>query len=207
MDPIWFLDVFKKVDEAVSILDKYKCKLKGDYDTAYLKLDEALDEIDKMVESILEQLKKFMYLETDDRIREELEKDLFDFEVNSMGKRIEKSRGHCHKVDNIYGKYLDGFFSTRLNTDELKEMRHAFLMLSNMDGYLYTAIEQISEDLSQKAEGVKEMLDDKEISIEQIKKKHKSYRNELLHAYKALSGTMEKIFKVRNWFIQVGKIT
>lgn len=94
MDLLSFLDVFTKVDEAIAILEKYKTKLKGVYETAHLKLDEAMDDIDKMVDSILNWLKKFIYLNlheagrnlSDEAKRAKLKLEFLEFEVNVMTK-------------------------------------------------------------------------------------------------------------------------
>jgi hypothetical protein len=213
MDLLSFLDVFSSVDEAIAILEKYKTKLIGDYDTAYLKLDEAMDEIDKMVDSILTWLKKFIYLNlneadedlSDEARRAKLKLLLLDFEMNAMTKNIEKSRGHCFRVGNIYNKYLENFFSKKLNSKELEDARHAFLILGNMDGSLYTAMERLCEFLSQNASQLNQLLDDGK-SMEDIRKEHETTKEELLQIYKQVSGTMERMYKVRNWFIQIAEI-
>lgn len=59
--------------------------------------------------------------------------------------------------------------------------------------------------MSQKASDIETLLDGDK-PIEDIKKEQDKIREDLIRIYKQAMCTMERMYRVRNWFIQIAEI-
>jgi hypothetical protein len=145
------LAAVRQIDEAVGILAKAVAGLKGQPDTAALKLAEALDEIGKTWQVMDQAITRFLALGFD---VDELGKGsavLLGIEGGTLLVSVQQGRGHCHIIGNIFRKYLDRWFQRVLKGDELDRLRGVFYRLDSADLDVFTHMEVVAEQLQVEA--------------------------------------------------------
>ena len=141
----------KEIDEAIGTLGKLVAMLKGQPDTAALKLAEALDEIGKTWQVMDQAITQFLKLGFDaDEIRKGSEL-LLGIEGGALLVSVQKGRGHCHVIGNIFSKYLDRWFQRALKGNELDTIRNTFSRLGCTDSDVFTHMEGVAQQLQAEA--------------------------------------------------------
>ena len=70
-----------------------------------------------------------------------------------------EARGHCHKINNIYEKYLDRWFSKVLDPTENQKLKSLFDRFTNSDSDLIEGINEITTWLKEESEAILQMVD------------------------------------------------
>jgi hypothetical protein len=114
-------------------------------DPAAEKLAEVLDELAKMIGAFDEEIVRYLslYFSSDDSIIQG-RKVLLGMEVGQSYIRVNEARGHCHKITNIYDKYLKRWFKDVLTSDEAQQLDWLFTNLSTADSVMIDAMRQLT---------------------------------------------------------------
>jgi hypothetical protein len=101
------LDLADKLD----IIQTVKAKLLRQPDPAADKLVAVLGELSKIYGACEAELRRYLSLSFDPAARLKEERDvLLTLESGQLRLRASEARGHCHKIWNIYQRYLERWF-------------------------------------------------------------------------------------------------
>ena len=144
-------------DAARTFLD---AKLTGlrDPDLAAVKLGQALDEIAKTYQALDTAIASYLSLALDEGALQSKSKVLLDIEGGGLSTEVERGRGHCHVIGNIYVQHLDRWFARALKPNEYEEIRDVFYELGNADDDVFVHMVDVAQGLEKEAEAVLESL-------------------------------------------------
>ncbi|OGW17915.1 MAG: hypothetical protein A3G93_02980 [Nitrospinae bacterium RIFCSPLOWO2_12_FULL_45_22] len=82
-----------------------------------------------------------------------------------------EARGHCHKIMNIYERYLDRWFSKVLDAQEAQQIKSMFERMNSADGDMIDGIKEITRWLKNESEAILQMVDADQLDManQQIK--------------------------------------
>ena len=75
-----------------------------------------------------------------------------------------EARGHCHKITNIYQKYLDRWFSKVLNDNDAQQLKWLFERMNTTDRDMIDGIKEITHWLKDESEAVLLLVDNDKLS-------------------------------------------
>lgn len=70
-----------------------------------------------------------------------------------------EARGHCHKIMNIYEKYLDRWFSKVLDSSEAQQIKWLFESMNTADSDMIHSIDEITNWLKDESGTILQMID------------------------------------------------
>jgi hypothetical protein len=76
-----------------------------------------------------------------------------------------EARGHCHKIRNIYEKYLDRWFSKVLDPQDAQKMKWLFDRLIRGDDFMIMGIDDITRWLKDESEAILQMVDADQLDL------------------------------------------
>jgi hypothetical protein len=129
---------------------------------ASVKLAEVLAELDKTVAALDDEMVRYLslYFYSEEGIAHG-RAVLLGMEVGQSSIRINEARGHCHKIKNIYDKYLDAWLDQVLqsNSAERNQLSTLFSGLTTGDDYIIEAMREVSAWLKNQAEQTLDAVD------------------------------------------------
>jgi hypothetical protein len=195
------LESVKVVDDALSVIGNLISKLKAKPDLAVLKLADALDEVRKTYQVLDQAIIDYLSLGFDHNAIKSGSKTLLKIEGGGLLVDVEKGRGHCHVIGNIYKEFLDRWFERALNQKDLSLMRKVFESLSEADIDVFYYLVEVAKQLQAAAAGVlKKIL---KCEVEQARKIVLSSRKELKPLRIGMSNTMQKLYELKGEFIKI----
>lgn len=96
-----------------------------------------LEEIGKTLQAVDQAISVFLSLGIDKAALQKNSKLLLDIESGGLSTAIERGRGHCHVIGNIYTTHLDRWFEQALKPDEYHIVQGVFAELGNADNDLF----------------------------------------------------------------------
>jgi hypothetical protein len=191
----------EELDKAVGILAKLVGKLKSKPDLAAQKLGQALGEVAKTLFVVDNAASEFLSLGIDEGALAKNSKLLLDIDGGSLRTEVERGRGHCHAIEQIYLKYLDRWFESAFNPDEYLSVKSVFQQLGNADGDLFYALEQVGATLEEEAGVALDFI---------VNGKEADARSRVLSALPALrplrriiSKTMQTLYSMQGEFVEI----
>ncbi len=146
--------------EKLGIIQAVKGKLLRQPDEAADKLVLILDELSKIYTTIEAELVRYLSLNFDPQ--ENLAEEravLLTLESGQLEARVAEARGHCHKIGNIYWKYLQRWFQRVLKPDEAQQLESVFMDLSNADTGMVLVLDQLVQWLAPHATDTLDLVD------------------------------------------------
>jgi len=195
------LAAVKEIDEAVEVLGKAVARLKGQPDTAALKLAEALDEIGKTWQVIDQAITRFLGLGFD---AEELTKGsqvLLGIEGGALLVSVQQGRGHCHVIRNIFDKYLDRWFQRVFKGDELARIRNVFYGLGYADLDVFNYMEHVAQQLQVEANAALDSIAHGKLAEARVR--ILSLRSDLSPLRLSLSHSLVHLYALKGEFITI----
>ena len=141
----------EELDKAVGIIAKLVSKLKGQPDLAAQKLAQALGEVAKTLQVVDNAATEFLSLGIDEGALEKNSKRLLDIDGGRLSAEVERGRGHCHIIGEIYWKYLDRWFQRVFQENEYDSVRTVFMDLGNADNDLFRDLASVASKLEEEA--------------------------------------------------------
>jgi len=128
----------EELDKAVGIVAKLIGKLKAKPDLAAQKFGQALGEVAKTLKAVDNAASQFLSLGIDEGALAKSSKLLLDIDADSLRTKVERGRGHCHVIDEIFRKYLDQWFERVFHRDEYASVKVVFEELGSVDSGLFS---------------------------------------------------------------------
>jgi hypothetical protein len=199
LDPSTAIASAKKVDEALGLIGKVVAKLKRNPDAAAVKLAQALDEIAKTYQVLDTAISSYLSLAIDEGALQSKSKVLLDIEGGALSTDVERGRGHCHIIGNIYFQHLDRWFARALKSDEYEQIRNVFYELGNADDDVFAHMVAVAQGLEKEAEAVLESLIEGDLSA--ARQRVLSARSELKPLRLSISSTMRRLYELKTEFV------
>ena len=178
----------------LGIIQGVRNKLVQQKDPAAEKLADVLGELAKMVGALDDEIVRYLglYFGSDESVIQG-RIVLLGTEVGQSYLRVNEARGHCHKIKNIYDKYLKRWFAEVLNKSEQDQFETLFDHLTNADSIMIGAMEQLSGWLQAESEAVLDLIELGDLSganqrIAQARKTVRPHREGLIKAMVQLRG-------------------
>src|ERR1700752_1009317 len=118
-----------QIDKSIGIIAKVVGKLKTHPDIAAQKLAQALGEVSKTLQVVDGATAEDLSLGIDDGALARNSKLLLEIDGGRLAAEVQRGRGHCHMILQIYQTYLNKWFSSVLNTTEYDEVQQVFVRL------------------------------------------------------------------------------
>lgn len=137
-------------------------KLLNNPTEASVKLAEVLGELSLILEFLEKETVKYLeiYFLEDKSNFIQCRSVLLYLESGYVTIKGYEARGHCHKITNIYEKYLDRWFSKVLDPNEAQQMKWLFERMNSADGDMIEGIKEITRWLKDESEAILLMIDD-----------------------------------------------
>lgn len=195
-DPSSLLDIADKL----GLIDTVKKKLFRNPDAAADKLATVLDELSKIYSTLESELVRYLSLNFDPEgdLAEERQV-LLALESGQLRVRMNESRGHCHKIWNIYQNHLERWFHKVLSPEEAADMQRLFEALSYGDCQMEFAIYQLADWLEKAAAETLNLVDDGKL----VEAQHsvRAARKEVLPARQSITQTLSRLVLLQGDFV------
>ena len=99
----------------------------------------------------LDKREQFLSLGIDEGGLAKGSKLLLDIDGGSLSTEVERGRGHCHVIEEIYSKYLNKWFDRVFKGDELASMTFVFGKLGSADSDLFEDLAKVAGKLEAEA--------------------------------------------------------
>jgi hypothetical protein len=189
------------IDKIIGILAKLVEKLKAQPDLAAQKLAQALEEVAKTLVVVDNAACQFLSLGIDHGALEKTSKLLLAIDGGGLSTEVERGRGHCHVISEIYREHLDKWFERAFNPAENVSAKAAFQRLSSADDDLFGALTTVASLLENEAGEVLDLV---------LKGDQAGARNRVLSAMPALrplrktiSKTMQTLYSMQSEFVDI----
>lgn len=201
IDPSLAVKAAEELDKVVGIVAKLVGKLKAKPDLAAQKLGQALGEVAKTLQVVDNATSEFLSLGIDEGALSKSSKLLLDIDGGSLSTEIERGRGHCHVIGDIYRKYLDKWFARAFDSGEYASVRDVFLELGFADRDLFADLETVAVTLEAEARVVLDFV---------VKGEEANARACVLSALpavrplrKTISKTMQTLYSMQSEFVDI----
>jgi hypothetical protein len=192
--------------DKLGVIQTVKDRLLRQPDPAADKLVIVLAELSKVYGVIEAELVRYLslYFDAEQGLDEE-RTVLLSFEGGQLRMRVGEARGHCHKIWNIYQKYLERWFHDTLRPNEAATMKNLFESLTYADSQMLYALNELTNWLSQESSETLNLIDAG--SLEEANGRVRAARKEILPARQAISKAMTDLMQLQADFIAAsGKV-
>lgn len=156
-----FRTILDTAKDLESLFCKVKDKLLNNPTEASAKLAEVLGELSLILEFV--ERETVRYLEIiflpDKSNFISCRSALLSLESGYVTIKGYEARGHCHKIMNIYEKYLDRWFSKVLNAQEAQDIKQLFDRMNFADYDMIDGIKEITRWLKDESEAILQLID------------------------------------------------
>jgi hypothetical protein len=196
-----FKDIIDIADR-LGVIEALKTKLLRQPDPAADGLVAVLGELSKIYLACDAELLRYLSLSLDpagDMAQERA--TLLSLESGQLLLRTSEARGHCHKIWNIYQRYLQRWFHDVLAPNEALAMKELFERLSYADSQMGFAIYELSNWLTGEAQKSLDLVDAGK--FEEANRRIKLARKEVQGARGAIHKAMNQLLQLQGEFIAV----
>lgn len=152
------LKAAEELDKDIGIIAKLVGKLKAKPDLAAQKLAQALGEVAKTLQAVDNAASEYLSLGIDDGALTRHSKLLLDIEGGKLVTEVERGRGHCHVIGNIYSTYLNKWFDSVFNAEESGSIREVFETLGDADKDMFYELGNVAATLQLEAAAVLDLV-------------------------------------------------
>lgn len=186
--------------DKLGVIQAVKDKLLRQPDPAADQLVAVLGELSKIYGACDAELLRYLSLSFDPAggIAEE-RAVLLTLEGGQLWSRTSEARGHCHKIWNIYQRYLQRWFYDVLAPDEASEMQNLFERLGYADSQMGLAIHELTNWLTREAQETLDLVDAGK--HDEANQRIKAARKEVLATRQAISKAMSSLVQMHAEFI------
>jgi hypothetical protein len=198
------LAAVKDIDEALGILGKALAKLKGQPDTAALKLAQALDEVGKTYQVMDQAITRFLCLGFDEEALAKGSQVLLEIEGGALLVSVREGRGHCHVIANIYNKYLDRWFQRAFKGAQLDSLRSVFYSFGHYDDDVFRHMDAVAQQLQTEANSALDSIATGKTA--EARSRILSLRSDLSPLRLSISESLARLYSLKGEFIQIAAI-
>ena len=191
--------------EKLGLFQKLLSKLLGDPSLAAQQLGVALTEVRRTLGSLRETMLEIRNLGVRGQDPDDVRRALRRIESGELYEEVIRAKGSCHKIGNIYDRYLDAWFTKVLKPDEASELRVLFTALRNSDGWAVDAQERLLREAKPLVTEISALLNagGEDAAIRRVKAFSASFAPTL----ERLSATMAVMLELEANFILLEHIT
>lgn len=195
------LDVAGKLD----LWHKVQAKLLGDPGLAAKNLAFAIREVRKTFTSLRDTILEITYLGVPGQEDVDVRRSIDRIELGQLGEGIVGAKGDCGRIKNIYDNHLDAWFNRLLNRDEAAELKELFDDLSNSDGWVIRALEELVYNAKPLVREIRGLLDaGKKAEAQQ---RAEAFGASLRPRLESLSRTVQSMLELEVKLIQGQRLT
>ena len=156
-----FTTILNTAKDLESLFGKVKDKLLNNPTEASAKLAEVLGELSLILEFVEKETVRYLEIIflPDKSNFIPCRSALLSLESGYVTIKGYEARGHCHKIMNIYEKYLDRWFSKVLDAQEAQQIKSMFERMNSADGDMIDGIKEITRWLKNESEAILQMVD------------------------------------------------
>jgi hypothetical protein len=197
----------KAAKDGIDVLDKLGAlervllKLKSNPDKAVAKLTQALGELNlgytKLHNEMIE-LGSMSFSAEDIR---ETRKRLKELQSKKLATELAALKGNCTRIDNIYRRYLTGWFDRVLTKPESARLKRLFFDLADMDGRFLRSADALSDIAQRHATKMLVLLDAKDVDRAVKQARHLELR--LAPMTEQLSDYMKRLWDLNTKLIAI----
>lgn len=156
-----FTTILNTAIDLESLFGKAKDKLLNNPTEASAKLAEVLGELSLILEFVEKETVRYLEIIflPDKSNFIPCRSALLSLESGYVTIKGYEARGHCHKIMNIYEKYLDRWFSKVLDAQEAQDIKHLFNRMNTADGDMIDGIREITRWLKDESQAILELID------------------------------------------------
>lgn len=193
------------ISSTVKSLDKLfarvKDKLLNNPSEASGKLAEVLEELSKILDFIEKETVRYLEIVflPDKSNFISCRSALLSLESGYVTIKGYEARGHCHKILNIYEKYLSRWFSKVLDPSEADEFKDIFERMNTADVDMVSSIRSVTDILKQESEEILDLIDDNK--LEDANVRIKAARKDLQQTRRDIVDALTKLKLLQASFI------
>jgi len=171
-----FTSILSTTKDLESLFGTVKYKLLNNPTEASSKLAEVLGELSLILEFVEKETVRYLeiYFLDDKSNFIQCRSALLSLESGYVTIKGYEARGHCHKIANIYEKYLDRWFNKVLDANEAQQIKWLFERMNTADGDMIEGIKEITRWLKDESEAILLMVDNDQ--LDQANQKIKAAR-------------------------------
>lgn len=156
-----FTNILSTARDLESLFGTVKDKLLNNPTEASAKLAEVLGELSLILEFVEKETVRYLEIIflPDKSNFISCRSALLSLESGYVTIKGYEARGHCHKIMNIYEKYLDRWFSKVLDAQEAQQIKLMFERMNSADGDMIEGIEEITRWLKDESEAILNFVD------------------------------------------------
>jgi hypothetical protein len=195
-----FISLISLADK-LGALRAVKDKLLRQPDPAADKLVAVLGELSKIYNAIDGELVRYLSLHFDPAVDLAEERArLLTLEGGQIQTRVNEARGHCHKIGNIYQRYLSRWFHDALTPAEADLLDQIFRDFTYADNSMLYALHELTTWLTQEASQTLTHVDAGELG--EANRRVRAARQEILPARRAIGRAMSDLLDLQAEFIE-----
>jgi hypothetical protein len=201
MIPIDINAISSTVNSLDNLFARVKDKLLNNPSEASGKLAEVLDELSKILDFVEKEAVRYLEIIflPDKSNFISCRSALLSLESGYVTIKGYEARGHCHKISNIYDKYLDRWFRKVLDINEANEFKRLFENMSIGDYDMVQSIESLTDILKQESQEILDLIDDNKLEDTNIK--IKAARKDLQQTRRDIVNALAKLKLLQASFI------
>lgn len=192
-----------KLANELKLIQQVRGKLMRQNEPAAEKLAEVLDELAKMVSTLDDEIVRYLSLHFNGENVVAGRSVLLGMEAGQSMVRMGEARGHCHKIGNIYDKYLKRWFHDVLDKSEAQQLHFLFDTLNTADSAVLDAMESVTRWLSEEAQQTLDLVDFNDLPG--VNQRIRDARLQLRDARVQLTEAMSSLRSMQAEFIAVAK--
>jgi hypothetical protein len=193
--------------DLIGLADKFgfvesiKSKLMRQPDLALARLAAALGEIRKIYIAFEKELNDFSSLTLEQDELPEERASLQDLANRKFSLRMNEARGHCHKITNIYERYLNPWLRRiPLIGSEDVQMRQLFQDMAEADSLMLDVILNLGNWLGPTAIEIQKLVDANDLPT--ARQRLLQAQVEVAPDRQAINDSLQKLFKLQADFIK-----
>jgi hypothetical protein len=183
----------------LDVLRAIKGKLLRQPDAAADRLVIVLEELSKIYTAIESELVEYLSLYFDADSAQTERAVLLRLEGGEIASRASAASGHCHKIKNIYDRFLDPWFQKVLSRGEIDNVQKLFELLGDFDRSVVMDLDLVARWLTQEATATLNLVNAKKYDY--ANDRICAARKEVLPVRQAISNAMSELRKLQAEFI------
>lgn len=189
------------VNSLDSLLTRVKDRLLNNPDEASVKLADVLDELGKILDFVEKETLRFLeiFFLPDKSNFISCRSALLSFESGYATIKGFEARGHCHKIGNIYEKYLTRWFNKVLDPAEAHEFKMIFDNMNQADVDMIYGIESVTQYLKDESQKILDLIDNNK--LEEANKEIKTARTDLQQTRRNIVAALAQLRLLQASFI------
>lgn len=196
-----FTTILSTAKELESLFSRVKGKLLNNPTEASAKLAEVLGELSLILEFVEKETVRYLEIIflPDKSNFIQCRSALLSLESGYVTIKGYEARGHCHKITNIYEKYLDRWFSKVLDAQEAQDIKFLFDRMNSADIDMIEGIKEITIWLKDESAAILQMVDADQLDT--ANQQIKSARLAVQHTRRDIVGALAQLKLLQASFI------